>query len=553
MDVLLRELREGPGGIVTSRDRELASKEISIGCAPDRQIHLLGRTVAARHAVIRRTTQGLSLVCLGGRLATVNGEEKRSARLAIGDRIEIGGHRLTITQPPAGFDLAIELRPNAKIDSSDFAAAFRADLQHTWLSKRSVAWLLIALTVLFGFAVPFVIVTDGRVERPLAAWLPAQHPVSALWSTGPLSPGHQQLMGQRCADCHQALFTQVQDKACQSCHTNIGDHVAPLRLAQTSLGSTQRCASCHREHEEPGGSRPAGNLIDRSDSVCVGCHANAQQAFGTLKVHTVGGFGAGRHPPFAVKAQVVQVANTGKDRSGLKFSHVQHLDGGRVRRGDRGPLGCGDCHKLSTDGEHFEPTTMAGNCVSCHELTFDPEAPDRQLPHGKPREVVRTLQDYFMHKLGDPNRAQGQLRERRRLPGQEEVAVDTACTGSTYRCAMQMAAQEAQTEFTVRGCVSCHQVKDTGNKDLADRFQVEPIRLVRDYFPAARFPHRSHLIQAGVAGDGACLSCHPANSAQAPGSLLPDLPTCEKCHTDTPARDRTRLQCVSCHGYHPHR
>jgi hypothetical protein len=48
------------------------------------------------------------------------------------------------------------------------------------------------------------------------------------------------------------------------------------------------------------------------------------------------------------------------------------------------------------------------------------------------------------------------------------------------------------------------------------------------------------------------LTCHPAKNSGPSDILLPDLPTCEGCHSDTPARNRTTLQCVSCHDYHPH-
>ena len=552
MDVLLRELRDGPGGIVAYRDTEFATKAVSIGCAPDQQVQLLGRTVGAQHAVIRGGGRRPSLFCLGGLRATVNGKARASSRLEIGDCVEIGGHQLTIVPAPAGFDLAIELRPNTRIDSSDFEAAFRTDLQQTWLSKRRAAWLLMVLVALFGFVVPLAVLKARRTDRPMPAWVPAWLPTwlptDAIWSPGPLASGHRQVMGGRCAGCHQTLFARVQDGACHECHKNTHDHVERSRLAQTSLGPAPRCASCHREHDEPTGHLPTGNLVDRSDKLCVDCHANSSHSFGTLNIQAVSGFGRGRHPPFAAHAQLPSAA---KDGSGLKFSHSQHLNADRVRRSrDRAPLGCADCHKLSPEGEHFEPTTMATNCSTCHELTFDPDAPDRQLPHGKPRDVARTLQDYFARKLSDPNGAKTPTRERRRLPGHEDENV--TCKGSTFTCAMQSAAREAQTQFLRRGCVSCHQVRDTGNKDLVDRFKVVPIHLVHDYFPAARFPHRSHLIQGQVAGDAPCLACHPANSAQAGDLLLPDLPICEGCHSDTPVRNRTRLQCVGCHAYHPH-
>ena len=557
MDVLMRELRDAPGGIAAYRDTEIASKELSIGCGPDQQIQLLGRKVGARHAVIRSGGRPL-LVCLGGARVTIKGKERRSRRLQIGDRIEIGGHDLTIAQPPAGFDLAIELRLNQKIDSSDFEAAFRTGLHQTWLSKRRGAWLLGGAVALFGFAVPFGAIRARRIDqgagaqaaaglssltRQVAALAPAVRTADALWSSGPLGPGHGQIIGDECATCHTTPFETVKDAACSTCHKGATDHVERSRLAETRLGPPQDCVVCHREHEEP------SQLIDRTDRFCVDCHAAAHEAFGPLKLQVVAGFGTGRHPPFGAKTLLAAA----RAETGLKFSHPQHLDGVRVRNSEGKGLGCADCHQLAGDGEHFAPTTMAANCASCHELTFDPDAPDRQLPHGKPRDIVRTLQDYFVRKRSEGPGAVAEQRpgrERRRLPGRSEKA-EVSCRGSAFECGMAAAADEIRSQFGRRGCVSCHVVEDTGRKDLIERFAVKPIELATDYYLSARFPHRSHLVQGGLAGDKACLTCHPANQAGGDDLLLPDLPVCETCHSDNLERDRLRLQCVSCHAYHP--
>ena len=186
------------------------------------------------------------------------------------------------------------------------------------------------------------------------------------------------------------------------------------------------------------------------------------------------------------------------EQSNVKFSHNQHLDPDRVlRRGDSKPLNCADCHRLEPDGEHFEPITMENRCAECHELTFDPGAPDRQLPHGKPREVVLTLQDYFTRKFSDPN-AGRPTRERRRLPGHEEA--EQTCSGAPFDCAMRSAHTEIENQFTRRGCIGCHVVVDTKSESDFDRYQVYPIRFARDYFPAGRFDHRSHQIQGKLTG-----------------------------------------------------
>jgi hypothetical protein len=383
----------------------------------------------------------------------------------------------------------------------------------------------------------------AALTRRVAAAVPGVLMADALWSSGPLAPGHGQIIGDRCTACHQTPFQPVVDAACADCHKTATDHVERSRLAQTSLGPPQACVACHMEHEQP------SQLVDRTDRLCVECHGGAHDAFGPLKLQPVAGFGSGRHPPFGAKALLAAA----KAEHGLKFSHPQHLDGGRVKTGAGKTLGCADCHTLSSDGEHFQPTTMAKNCASCHELTFDPDAPDRQLPHGKPRDIVRTLQDYFVRKETEgkggaaPDRP---VRVRRRLPGREEKQAGE-CRGSSFDCGMQAATEEIRAQFSRRGCVACHVVKDSRRKDLVDRYEVVPIRLADDFFLTARFPHRSHLTQGGASGDQACLTCHPATRPDGDGLILPDLPVCETCHSDNLERDRLRLQCVSCHAYHP--
>jgi len=52
MDVLLRELREGPDGIAEYYDTEIATQQITLGSSPDQNIQLLGRGIARQHAII---------------------------------------------------------------------------------------------------------------------------------------------------------------------------------------------------------------------------------------------------------------------------------------------------------------------------------------------------------------------------------------------------------------------------------------------------------------------------------------------------------------------
>jgi predicted CXXCH cytochrome family protein len=558
MDALLRELREGPDGIAEYYDTEISSEQVTIGSSPDQNIQLLGRGIARQHAVILISRSQLALECRRGEVVRINGKKRADAKLKVGDIIELAGHRLRIAQPPPGFAVAIELQTNDLVDPSAFESAFRTDLSQTWLGKRTMAWMGVAAVVLFGLVLPLMVMSVHRADKPVPDWMPGD----SFWNSGPLHQVHQQAIGDRCNTCHEKLFQRVQDSACQECHRTTHDHIAPPRLALTELGPTPRCATCHREHNEP-----SNFLVNSGDSMCVDCHGKPEHGFGQIKMDPVLGFGPNSHPefkpellvPVTVKAgagfayewkSLIVELDKAKERSNLKFSHQQHLDADRVlRRGDSKPMNCADCHRLEQDGEHFQPIKMEQQCSSCHELTFDPSAPDRQLPHGKPREVVLILQDYFTRKFSEPADERA-TRDRRRLPGRE--AEQESCTDSPLDCAKRAARKEIESQFTRRGCVGCHGVVDTQAPNVFDRFQVIPIRFARDYYPDNRFDHRSHQIQGKLTGDDACMSCHAAKKSKDSSDLMvPGLTKCTECHGDKAVAQRVTVQCVSCHGYHP--
>ena len=308
---------------------------------------------------------------------------------------------------------------------------------------------------MLAFAVPLATAMIHRQDRETPLWVPDD----TFWTAGPLIPAHAQAAGRRCEVCHRAFFTHTRDQDCRKCHTQIGDHISPAHLALTTLGPTARCGICHEEHNAT-----AGSLVIGSDTLCTGCHTDSRQRFGPLRVDPVSGFTADTHPAFKATVPVpaalaasmgalaeersgvaaaalrpvsasdalrhgiapldwklVRVpAAGGHEHSNLKFSHAQHLDGNKVQRAsDSKPLGCADCHALAADGEHFIPITMASVCSGCHELTFDEKAPDRQLPHGKPRDAMLLIEDYYARKFADPATASDAV-ARRRLPAQPQ-------------------------------------------------------------------------------------------------------------------------------------
>ena len=562
MDVLLRQLRQGADGAVEYQDTEVIADTVSVGAAADCTIQLLGEGVAAHHATIRGGAQPLSIACHRSSRALINGVSATSATLKIGDLIDIGGHYLRLVQPPAGFDIAIEIESNAQAASSQYERAFRTDLSATWLSMRAPSWCLAALVLLLGLLLPYLSIAPQRAGRAM----PALMPTDQFWNAGPLIPAHQHATASRCGSCHQQIFVHVRDSACRECHKSIVDHVATAQLLQTRLGPAQRCAECHREHHAP-----VTGLVFQGDRLCIDCHAKSATEFGALKLRPVSGFSRTAHPDFSVsliKPGAVtnapgapdwvvsrEAVASAREQSNLKFSHAQHLNPARVTlAAENRALGCSDCHTLDLDGEHFVPISMQHSCASCHELTFDPQAPDRQLPHGRPRDAILLIQDYFARKAVDPNPGASVL-QRRRLPDQQlsdQQLQESPCSGPAFGCAMRRAQAEIENQFKTRGCASCHNVIDTHSEQMPDRFQIVPVRLTRDYFPDVHFSHRLHALQKDKSGDAACLSCHAVQKSSSSADLfIPDLAKCLQCHSERLETDRVRLQCSNCHSYHP--
>jgi predicted CXXCH cytochrome family protein len=564
MDVLLRQLKDGPDGRVEYHDTELSADSLTIGSSANCSIQLLGEAVGAQHAVIRSAGGTVSITCRAGRRVILNGKPTSTSALKLGDKLEIGGHQLQLVEPPMGFELAIEIRTDPNVSASSFERAFRTDLAETWITKRRAAWGLLLVAAVGAFLIPLgsIYLHRGGGKTP------AGIPDDTFWTAGPLSPAHELATGQRCDGCHETLFVHVRDSACRTCHKAVGDHITPAHLAQTRLGPQQPCAQCHQEHNQS-----SASMIIRSNALCTDCHADSQRRFGSIKVTSVTGFSKSEHPLFTVDllkpsfsapgtvaevqwAAVRQPIAQAAEQSNLKFSHAQHLEPSRVQRqSDSAPLTCADCHTLGADGEHFIPVTMQRSCIGCHELTFDPSAPKRSLPHGKPRDAMMLIQDFYARQVVDPHPPSAPAFVRRPLPDQGSVDYeDTSqtCKAATFDCAMQKARAQIDNQFTRRGCVSCHVVVDTKAADILERYQVTPVRLTFDYFPDAHFSHRSHEVQKGKTGDEACLSCHSAVTTDSSTVvMIPDLPKCLECHSQGTERDRVQLQCISCHTYHP--
>ena len=584
MEILLRYVAQGRSGDAETLDTPLSADAITIGSGSGATVQLLGRGVGGVHARIEAAGAGYRIICRRGRRIEVNGRACADSPLAVGDTITLGGHRLTVIAPPAGFDFAAEVQPNPSITAGDFEAAFGTNLESTWLSMQAMSWLLVTLTLALGFMIPLGTVYLHRHGAPSLRALPDD----AFWTAGPLTTAHAQAVGKRCNACHRQMFLPVQDLACRECHKDTQDHVAEAHRDLVHVAAAnQRCGECHAEHLGE-----ASRRIAEDDHLCVDCHADPARNFGELHLEAVTGFEPRLHPGFAVMLQKLDSLEpplaarnwtservslaTASERSNLTFSHAAHLE-------PSPGLGmhCGDCHVASADGEHFQPQTMEKTCATngCHTLNFGTGG-ERQLPHGKPQEAVWVIEDYFSRKYLDPPPVSAP-KFVRRLPDSDRLFSDEPgpCNDSPLQCAHQQAKLEIDRQFFGRGCHLCHQVRDNGSADVHNRFEVVPVRLTADYFAHARFPHKLHQIQGTLTGDAACESCHAQQkSKDAAQLLLPDIQRCFDCHRDqagtnampggvithtAPAAgtstvpeesEKTRsvtLKCISCHAYHP--
>jgi predicted CXXCH cytochrome family protein len=582
VEVLLRRIQRAPNGRVSAVDTAVSVDRVAIGSAAECTLQLIDRTVAAIHAHIEGREGAKRIRCTRGNRVIINGKRRAAASLVAGDVIELAGHLLTMLTAPAGFDCAIEIQPNPNIGASEYEASFRTELSQTWLSARAMSWVAVLLILTLSLLVPLHMIHRHRQQLASIAGLPDD----TLWSSGPLTQAHAHAAGHKCDACHQQLFVHVQDGACRECHKDTHDHVSKAHRDLASLGDPQRCGACHREHVGE-----QARAVLENDGLCVNCHANADRQFAALKVKNVVGFEpGGAHPDFSVHLRKPPVGSVlsataigwvdyrvplkdAIEQSNLKFSHAEHLNADKVTSDQGSPLGCSDCHTLNV-GDRFAPITMTRSCSSCHQLNFDITAPDRQLPHGKPRDAMAVIEDYFNKKFTDPPpKVQvARVRPRPDIDPNAKLDVDP-CEGPVIACARSRAKAEIENQFNPggRGCAGCHVVEDTHNSDIHDRFRVIPVRLGSNYFPDLKFSHFTHRVQGKLSGDAACESCHRARkSEESKDLLLPNIDKCLSCHRDfngegtvvtqtaidsVNMQERVTkvvtLQCISCHVYHP--
>lgn len=537
MRVVVRRM-SSLAGLEVSADEALDTDRVTLGRGTDQDIQLPDMRVTLAHATLmRHPGGGYRLECLGDNPAWVNGSPMQVATLGIGDTIDLGRFRLTIHEPEAGQDLLIEVAEHlsARDEKGKRRREFQLTLDEAGLRKRRWAWVAAAVMLLALLAAPLLV----RQASPSGASL------DAAWDPGPPSAAHSPFE-KDCAKCHQTPFARVKNEACLACHKGQPHHTDNAAMLSAEGMDGARCASCHHEHTG------RDHLVARSPALCTNCHADPGEHYAAAHLPPVHRFDTD-HPGFMLslpqargaKVERIEVAQlesaTLREDSGLKFPHDVHL----AARGVKGPAGlqhlaCADCHAASARG--FAPVRMEDHCASCHTLAFDPDAPDRHLPHGSVPQAMATIHDHYARMAlagGVKEPAAPEVVRLLRRPGE---VLTRQQSQAALEWADAQSARAIEDVFTRRVCVECHEV--TPSDHPAQPFDIAPVMLTSRFLTHARFDHVAHRTEA-------CSRCHTAEASKlATDVLIPPLANCRECHSDKGGSGRVATACVDCHGFH---
>ena len=543
MRCLIRFITRNPAGGVEHHDKVIDAPVLTLGRATDQVLHLRDRRVRLQHAQIEHKNGDVRIRT--GALAgvVVNGRSQRDAQLEVGDVIEIGSNTLRVIDAPDGIDFALTFELSEDASNEHFAADWSAPAAGIggW-SKRRLSWTLVAVLLVVTLLVPGLSLVSPEVASAVRG---RALPDDSFWLAGPLHSGHSTISNE-CESCHVNAFERVPDGACVECH-EVNRHVA--RMSMPVLGE-MRCASCHREHNEP------AELVNRHQGLCADCHADLPD---DVELAAATDF-LDAHPEFRISLlrpmktaddsiewsieHVLLGAAQGADQSNLRFDHAVHLDAaGIVTPDGRRTIGCGECHIPEPGGAAMLPIVMDEHCSDCHALNFDPDEPDRVVPHGDAQAVVQALIEYYSARLlgADPDAVEQRLRR----PGRQLTREDRDRAAAEARV---KALDVAEDIFERRTCANCHAVSRTADAELP--WTVLPVRLTDSFYPHANFSHAAHDTEVT-----SCDSCHSASaSTTAHDVLIPDLDSCRDCHGSGVARRNDPGQipsaCIMCHSFH---
>jgi hypothetical protein len=626
---LLQVTQRAAGGEIV-RTKRFDADEITIGRGADCELQLPDLAVSLRHARMARTGPGkVRVEALAGQSFESGGRFVSQANLNVADRPQLvfGNHILTLEPGATADEVVVNVaRAEAATAPSTLDEEVRTfSPQAVGLSKRAMAWtfglLIVAVCLIWPITAFY-----GQLNPRIHA--------DSQWESGHLSRVHA-FLEKDCQACHKQAFVAVRDEACLTCHRagqpaavklatiarvrskgstdtphfvwNHADHdrllaATPLPkdfggkvkavVQRTFNHDETRCASCHREHLDAKGQRPAAgappstvtagkaSVPDKPTLVltqdCAACHGQLKARLSDTALIDTPDWN--RHPDFRPLITVslggaqptlarVALSQNPSEPTGLKFPHRLHLLTTRgvarmgqelgAGRGYGGALDCGSCHRPDATGKGFQPVEMNRDCGACHSLAYARNGGElKLLPHGHPDQVAATLKAFYAGmgpiRMVAPNPSAWS----RRLPGQAaEAGAQTRAwtTGASPAAAVSA----IRAVFSPGGaCYDCHTVRPPAGADPT-AWTIAPVRLNNRYLPRGGFDHGVRQHRQTADGRQICGDCHRAETSdRSEDLLLPKIAQCAACHGKTvrPAGVQTfapaASDCAECHSYH---
>lgn len=531
------------------QERDFLGAVLRLGRATDQDVVVDDVAVPLSCCEFLIEDQGLQLSVLDDAVVFVNNKRSKGAVLASGDVINVGSCRLTVMDPVAGYDAVLmvltERRGRKTVELQD---NLKASLATTGVSKRKLSWLLVLGIVASCLILPALVLLEPSLREPIRT--SAVLPDDSLWDSGPLHQAHR-MIGDDCSACHEAPFVRVQDDTCLNCHQKMTHHADSVQFPEAGL-TEARCATCHVEHNDP------SVLVQRDSRGCIDCHENIEVlTAATTTLVPVSDFELA-HPEFKVSLKTYDVGaafwRTERvslsdaslvDGSQLLFPHDVHLNPEGIEGAEaRVVLSCNSCHQLESGGASYLPVTMEKDCASCHQLTFDSDFPERQLPHGEANLLVPILEEFYARRtlLGADLEA-GRPAFPAERPG-KETRMEAALREQALVLARRQALSTAETIFEETTCAICHEVTRSKLPDGQPSWTVLPVQLVDTWMPKSVFDHKPHVEQT-------CDSCHQAEQSEvATDVLMPKIESCQTCHGGEDSENKLHSECIDCHRFH---
>jgi len=553
MKVIIRHLlKKTRSGGYAQRDEVLDAISIRFGRGSECEVHLTDPRVLLLHLEITERSGELYLASQGDSDFEVNGQILTKASVKPGDKIHLGPYDLEILKSEEkGCDAVFTLEHSRPLGDELAALKKRSNTKFTSLgfSVRGWAWLFFLSVITLGILAPltaYIAKPKGGeplddTKRSLLAG------ADKIWVSGPHSSVHAHF-GDRCETCHTNAFRQVMNKVCFDCHDDSGHHADPSVFPSASLDG-QQCQNCHKEHTGDEG------LLITTERFCTDCHGDLIDVADNSKLKNVSDFD--EHPEFyatVIKTHQPEtferVAINGKikpiDRSNLKFPHNKHLKENGIRHpdGTRTVLQCSFCHEPETGGVAMKPVNFEKHCSNCHDLKFEAQAPNREMPHknlSQAKDYVEgTYAEFALRGNWIEPETTINTSSFRKLIGEGPI-ITKEQKKEALEWAESKAEEVLQGKFGRGLCGECHEII---NNEKTNSWAIAPVFVPTKWLPKSHFNHEPHR-------DRKCTTCHNAKkSEEATDVLLPSVENCQECHGGEFTTTKIRSTCTECHSFH---